>query len=89
MSPKVGDMIDSNSSHMRLIRLSHDLRALWGLVGVTMKVLEVLKSPWIIGVRSDGPDEATNTIYLPEILIFGGTTDRHEIASLLDVIYKG
>jgi hypothetical protein len=54
-----------------------------------MKVLEVLKSPWIIGVRSDGPDEATNTIYLPEILIFGGTTDRHEIASLLDVIYKG
>jgi hypothetical protein len=87
-SPKVGDMIDSNSFYIRSILLSHDLRDLWGLLGVTMKVLEELKSPWIIVVRSDGPDEASNTIYLPEILFFGGTTDSHKIASLLDVIYK-
>jgi hypothetical protein len=74
---------------MRSVLLSHDLRDLWGLVRITMKVLEELKSPWIIGVRSNGPNEASNTIYLPEILFFGGTTDSHKIASLLDVIYKG
>jgi hypothetical protein len=46
-NPKVEDVVDSNSCHMRWIRPSHDLRNLWGIRGVTMKVLEVPKSPWI------------------------------------------
>jgi hypothetical protein len=61
--PKVGDVVDSNSCHMRSIRPSRDLEDLWTFVGVTMKVLEVPKSPWIQGFRSDGPGEASNTIY--------------------------
>jgi hypothetical protein len=59
---KVGDVIDSNSCHMRSIRLSHDLRDMWGLGQITIKVLEVPKSLWIKGARSDGPDEASNFI---------------------------
>jgi hypothetical protein len=48
---------------MRSIQPSHDFEDLWDFVGVTMKVLEVPKSPWIQGFRSDGPGEASNTIY--------------------------
>jgi hypothetical protein len=44
---KVGDVVDSNSCHMRSIRPSHDVGDLWDFLGVTMKVLEVPKSPWI------------------------------------------
>jgi hypothetical protein len=43
--PKVGDVIYSNSCHMRSFRPSHDLRDLWDIGGFTMKVLEVPKSP--------------------------------------------
>jgi hypothetical protein len=39
------------------------LEEIVGLGGFTMKVLEMLKNPWIKGVRSDGSSEASNTIY--------------------------
>jgi hypothetical protein len=60
---KLGDVIDSNSCHMRSIRPSHEFEDLWAFLGVTMKVLEVPKSPWIQWFGSYGPDEASNTIY--------------------------
>jgi hypothetical protein len=44
--PKVGDMVDSNSSHMRSIRPSHEFGDSWAFLGVTMKVIEVPKTPW-------------------------------------------
>jgi hypothetical protein len=60
--PKVDDVIFTQT--LRSIRPSNDLRDLWGFRGVIMKVLEVPKCPLIQGViRSDGPDEASNTIY--------------------------
>jgi hypothetical protein len=49
---------------MKSIRPSHDFGDLWAFVGVTMKVLEVPKSLWIQGFRSDGPGEASNTILI-------------------------
>jgi hypothetical protein len=61
--PKVGNVVDSNSCHMRSIRPSHDLGDLWTFIEVTMKVLEVPKSRWIQGFISDGPGEASNIIY--------------------------
>jgi hypothetical protein len=61
--PKVDDMIDSNSCHMRSIRPSHNLGGLWAFVGVTMKVLEVPKSLWIQGIRSNSLSEVSSTIY--------------------------
>jgi hypothetical protein len=53
-----------------------------------MKVLEVSKIPWIQRSWSDGPDEASNTIYWRETLFFGGTTKSYEIASPLAAISK-
>jgi hypothetical protein len=47
--PKVGDVVDSNSCHKRSIQPSHESGDLWASLGVTMKVLEVSKSPWIQG----------------------------------------
>jgi hypothetical protein len=63
-------MIGSNYCHMKTIRTSHDLRDLWGFGGVTMKVLEVPKCPWIQGVRSDDPDEASKHYILTGNPIF-------------------
>jgi hypothetical protein len=54
-----------------------------------MKVLEVPNSPWIQGFRSDGPCEASNTIYWLETLCFGVTTHSYEFASPLATISKG
>jgi hypothetical protein len=48
-------------------------------------VLEVPKSPWIQGFRSDCPSESSNTIYWLETLFFGGT----KFASPLAPISKG
>jgi hypothetical protein len=48
---------------MRSIRPSYDLRDSWAFVEVTMKVIEVPKIPWIQVIKSDGSDEASNTIY--------------------------
>jgi hypothetical protein len=66
---------------MRSVRPSHEFGDLWAFLGVTMKVLEVPKRPWIQGFRSDGPGEVSNTIYWPETLFFGGTTHSCEFAS--------
>jgi hypothetical protein len=61
---KVGDVIDDpNSCHMGSIRQSHDFGDLWAFVGFTIKVLEEPKNRWFQGFRSDGLDEAFNTIY--------------------------
>jgi hypothetical protein len=53
---------------MRSIRPSHKFGYLWIFLGVTKKILEVPKSPWIQGFWSDGPGEASSTIYWPETL---------------------
>jgi hypothetical protein len=79
--PKVDDVVDWNSCHMRSVRPSHEFGNLWAFLGVTMKVLEVPKSPWIQGFWSDGPGEASNTIYWPETLFFRGTTHSYEFTS--------
>ena len=52
---KIGDVIESNSYHIRWIRPSHDLGTSLGLRGVPRKVLEVPKSPWIKGASIGGP----------------------------------
>jgi hypothetical protein len=86
---KVGNVVDSNSCQMISIQPSHKFGYLWAFLGVIMKVLEVPKSPWIQGFLSDGPSEASNIIYWPEILFFRGTTKSYEIASPLADITKG
>jgi hypothetical protein len=73
---------------MRSIRTNQEFGGLWTFLGVTIKVLEVLKSPWIQGFRSDGPGEASNTIYWPETLFSGGTTRSCEFTSPLATISK-
>lgn len=52
---RIGDVIESNSYHIRLIRPSHDLGTSLGLRGVSRKVLQVHKSPWIKGASIRGP----------------------------------
>jgi hypothetical protein len=54
-----------------------------------MKVIEVPKIPWIQVIKSDGSDEASNTIYWPKTLFSVGTTRSYEIASPLAAISKG
>jgi hypothetical protein len=54
-----------------------------------MKVLEVPKSRWVQGFWSDGPGEASNTIYWWETLFSGGTAKSYEIVSPLAAISKG
>jgi hypothetical protein len=61
---KVGDVVDSNSYHMRSIRPNHEFGDSWAFLGDTMKVLEVPKSAWIQGFRSDGPGPPT--LYIDE-----------------------
>jgi hypothetical protein len=86
-SPKVDDVIDSNSCHMRSVRPRHDLRDLWGLKGVIMKILEVPKST--CGVWFDGRDEVSNTIYRWKTLFFWGWSHYHKFASPLAVAKRG
>jgi hypothetical protein len=74
---------------MRSILPRHEFRDLCAFLGVTMKILEVPKTPWIQGFWSDGPGEASNTIYWRETLFSRGTTHSYEFASSLAAISKG
>jgi hypothetical protein len=67
---------------------SHDLGDLWNFIGVTIKVLDVSKNPWIQGFRSNCPGEASNTIYWPETLFSEGTTKSYKFSYLLAAISK-
>jgi hypothetical protein len=80
--------IDTVSGFQKLVTWLTQTLAIWDQFGLAtnletyesfkesprMKVLEVPNSPWIQGFISDGPCEASNTIYWPESLYFGVTT---------------